>query len=67
MKIDLFAKGTFDYSIRRMIMDLRSQHLAAGGDPVDFPAYLEAAGVKADGQFIVVDGQFELMAKLKYT
>lgn len=50
----------------KLIQDLRARHLAEGGDPIDFPKYLEEAGVKAVGQFIVVQDEFALMAKLKF-
>jgi len=38
-----------------------------GVDPIDFPKYLEEAGVKAIGPFIVVEDEFALIAKLKFT
>lgn len=66
MVIDLFGRGPYDYSIRKLIMDMKEQYLADGGDPVHFSKYLESAGVRADGQFIVVSDSFEMIAKLKY-
>ena len=58
----------FHYSAdAKLIQALRETHLSEGGDPIDFPKYLEEAGVKAIGPYIVVEDEFSLMAKLKFT
>jgi len=53
-------------SVSKLIQSLRAAHLAEGGNPVDFPAYLKSAGVEMDGPLLVVTDEFSLIAKLKY-
>lgn len=70
MILNLFNKDEgleFHYgSIAKLIQEIRSQHLNEGGDPLDFPKYLEDAGVRMDGPLVVITDQFALMAKVKY-
>lgn len=70
MMFDLLGKDDTHsnewYRSAQLILALKKQFLADGGDPVDFPEYLKEAGVKAVGQFIAVDDSFVTMAKLKY-
>jgi hypothetical protein len=50
----------------KYIQHLRQDFLDNGGDPLDFPAFLEEAGVKMQGSFAVIEDKFEMMAILKF-
>jgi hypothetical protein len=70
MYLNLFDKEDmfgFHYSsVARLIQTLRAQHLAEGGDPVDFPEYLKQNGVEMQGTVMVISDEFATMAKLKF-
>jgi len=50
----------------KLIQSLRTQHLAEGGDPVDFPEYLKQNGVEMRGAVMVISDEFATMATLKF-
>lgn len=66
MIINLREKNDGAYIIFEMIKHQRKIFEDDGGDALAFPAHLKSIGVEANGFFITVSDQFELMAKLKY-
>jgi hypothetical protein len=46
-------KGWFE--LRNQVQLFRKSFLESGGDPVDFPKFLEENGIKANGFLITVD------------
>lgn len=55
-------KGWYDF--RNQIQLFRKSFLENGGDPVDFPKFLEENGVKADGILITVDDRATALEQL---
>lgn len=52
------------YPFNKTIKLLRTHHLAGGGDPRDFPKFLEDNGIKADGFLIFVDDRATTLEQL---
>lgn len=48
--------GGIDYDTQQYIKTVRAAFLEGGGDPVDFPNFLQEHGISAVGPFIKVDG-----------
>lgn len=61
---DLFKGGDVPYSIVELIKKLRTSHLENGGDPVDFPQFLEDQGIKAIGPLLRVEDSATALATL---
>jgi hypothetical protein len=49
-----------------LITDLRQQHLAEGGDPVDFPVYLNDNGIHTVGIYTFIPDSVATYAELKF-
>lgn len=56
--------GPFDYELYQLVNKLRRTHLESGGDPTEFPKFLEENGIKAIGPLIKVDDSAKAMAAL---
>lgn len=56
--------GGIDYDTVQYIKTVRAAFLEAGGDPVEFPNYLQEHGISAVGPFIKVTGSAETAMKL---
>jgi len=54
-------------SVAKLIQTIRTQHLAEGGDPKDFPEYLKQNGVEMVGPLVKISDEFATMAKLKFS
>lgn len=52
------------YDFRKTIQLLRKGHLDSGGDPRDFPKFLEENGIKANGFLITVDDRATALEQL---
>jgi hypothetical protein len=49
-----------------LITDFRQQHTAAGGDPVDFPAFLKDNGIYTVGTTTFIPDAVATYAELKF-
>lgn len=61
---NMFASGDGNYELFELIGKLRQIHLESGGDPTEFPNFLEENGIKAIGPLIKVDDNAKAMATL---
>lgn len=52
------------YPFRKKLQLIRKYHLESGGDPRDFPKFLEEHGIKADGFLIFVDERATTLEQL---
>lgn len=52
------------YDFQKTIQLFRKNHLESGGDPRDFPKFLEENGIKANGLLITVDDRATALEQL---
>lgn len=65
MYVDMWSRNSVRW-FQPLIQDLRKQHLAIGGDPVEFPAYLKDNGIYAVGTTTFVPDAVATYAELKF-
>lgn len=66
MYVDMWSKRLPRW-FAPLITDLRRQHKAAGGDPVDFPAFLKDNGIYTEGTTTFIPDPIATYAELKFT
>ena len=52
------------YEFNKSVQLFRKNFLQSGGDPVDFPKFLEENGIQADGFLIIVDDRATTLEQL---